>query len=71
MRKEYIRGLGTMADRQRRAKTRKCDRRYLAQIETAREIIYKKGYVVNSKAVDNVIGSESFTPTHVSQVNYL
>ena len=32
------------------------------------EIIYKKGYAVNSKAVNSVIGLESFTPTHVSRL---
>lgn len=71
IRREYIQGLGTKVDEQRRAKLRKCDQRYLAKIETAREIIYKKGYVVNSKAVDRVIGLESFTPTRVSQVDNL
>lgn len=59
-----------MVDKQRRAKLRKGDERYRANIETARKIIYKKGYAVNSRAVDRVIGSESFTPTRVSQNNY-
>lgn len=59
-----------MVDRQRRAKLRTCGQRYQAKIETAREIIYKKGYVVNSKAVNDVIGSESFTPTRVSWADY-
>lgn len=63
---EYINGLGTKVDRQRRAKLRKCDRQYQAKIEDARKIIYEKGYVVNSKAVDQVIGSESLTPSRVS-----
>ena len=66
IKKDYIKGLGTTVDKQRRAKLRNCDERYRANIETAREIIYKKGYTVNSKAVDRVIGSESFTPTRVS-----
>jgi hypothetical protein len=66
IKKDYIKGLGTAVDKQRRAKLRKGDERYRAKIETAREIIYKKGYAVNSKAVDRVIGSESFTPTRVS-----
>ena len=60
-----------MVDEQRRAKLRKCDRRYKSKIKTAREIIYDKGYVVNSKAVDRVIGSQSLTPTHVSRIEYL
>ena len=68
IKKEYIKGLGTKVDRQRRAKLRECNERYRAQVETAREIIYKKGYAVNSKAVNSVIGSESFTPTHVSRL---
>ncbi|KAF9642542.1 hypothetical protein BDM02DRAFT_3105515, partial [Thelephora ganbajun] len=40
-------------------------------IETARKIIYEKGYVVNSKAVDSVIGSESFTPTRSAFISAL
>ena len=68
IKKEYIKGLGTKVDGQRRAKLRECNERYRAQVETAREIIYKKGYAVNSKAVNRVIGSESFTPTRVSRL---
>ena len=60
-----------MVDEQRRAKRRKCDRRYRAKIETVREFIYEKGYIINSKAVDRVIGSQSLTPTHVSRIEYL
>jgi hypothetical protein len=63
--------LGTKVDEQRRAKYRKSDNRYRTNIETARKIIYEQGYVVNSKAVDEVIGSESFTPTRVSDIDYL
>ncbi|KAF9783930.1 hypothetical protein BJ322DRAFT_1109780 [Thelephora terrestris] len=69
--REYIRGLGTMVDRQRRAKVRKCNERYRASVETAREIIYKKGYTVNSMAVNRVIGSESFTPTRSAFISAL
>ena len=69
IKKKYISGLGTKVDGQRRAKLRTCDRAYQQKIETAREIIYEQGYVVNSKAVNCVIGSESFTPTRVSQGN--
>ena len=71
IRKEHISGLGTKVDGQRRAKLRKSNQRYQDKIETARKIIYEKGYVVNSKAVDDVIGSESFTPTRVSQAGCL
>ena len=70
IRKEDISALGTKVDAQRRAKLRACDYGYQYDIKTAREIIYKMGYVVNSKAVDNVIGSKSFTPTRVSQDVY-
>ena len=66
IKKEDIPGLGTQVDGQRRAEHQKGDHVYRHKIETAQEIIYKKGYVVNSKAVDGVIGSESFTPTRVS-----
>jgi len=71
IKKVYISGLGTNVDGQRRAKLRTCDQRYQTKIETARRIIYEQGYVVNSKAVDNVIGSESFTPTRVSWADHL
>ena len=60
-----------MVDGQRRAKLRKCDRRYQTKIKTVREFIYEKGYAVNSKAVDRVIGSQSMTPAHVSRIEYL
>ena len=67
IKKEHIQSLGTKVDGQRRAKLRTCDQGYQRKIETARKIIYEKGYVVNSKAVDDVIGSQSFTPTRVSR----
>jgi len=70
IRKEDISALGTKVDEQRRAKLRACGHVYQHKIKTARKIIYKKGYVVNSKAVDAVIGSESFTPTKVSPDGY-
>jgi hypothetical protein len=70
IKKKHIPGLGTMVDGQRRARLRTCDQNYQAKIETARKIIYEKGYVVNSKAVDRVIGSESSTPTRVSQIGH-
>ena len=70
IKKEHIRNLGTKVDGQRRAKLRTCDQGYQQKIETARKIIYEKGYVVNSKAVDGVIGSQSFTPTRVSWANH-
>ena len=68
--KEYIPGLGTKVDGQRRAKLRSCGQSYQANIEDARRSIYKLGYVVNSQAVDHVIGSESLTPAHVSKTNH-
>ena len=70
IKKEYIKGLGTMVDGQRRANLWTWSKRYQRTVETAREIVYKRGYAVNSKAVDRVIGSESFTPTRVSQTGY-
>ena len=69
IKKEHISGLGTKADKQRRSKNRKADKRYQASIEAAREIIYKRGYTVNSKAVDRVIGSQSLTPSRVSPLS--
>lgn len=70
IKREHIHDLGTAVDRRRRAKLRKCDKVYRSSIESARKIIYELGYVVNSKAVDRILGSESFTPTRVSEADY-
>ena len=70
IRKEDISALGTKVDKQRRAKLQACNHIYQHKIKTAWEIIYEKGYVVNSKAVDGVIGSESFTPSKVSYIGH-
>ena len=70
IKREHIHGLGTAVDERRRAKLRKCDKMYKSSIEGARRIIYDLGYVVNSKAVDKILGSESFTPTRVSEADY-
>ncbi|KAF9642728.1 hypothetical protein BDM02DRAFT_3192785 [Thelephora ganbajun] len=67
----YIQGLGTTVDGQRRAKLQTCDRRYRAKIEIAWKIIYKNGYVINSKAVNRIIGSESWTPTRSAFISVL
>ena len=64
--KEQINGLGTVVDGKRRAKLRQWTEKYQVNIEHARRIIYQYGYVVNSKAVDTIIGNESLTPTRVS-----
>ena len=57
-----------MIDKQQQAKSRKCDNQYQVHIKTVRKIIYEQGYVINSKAVDAVIGLESYTPTRVSLI---
>ncbi|KAF9643157.1 hypothetical protein BDM02DRAFT_3104798 [Thelephora ganbajun] len=71
IKKKYLPGLGTRVDIQQRAKLRTCDQRYQDKIETTQKIIYENGYVVNSKAVNRVIGSESFTPTRSAFISAL
>lgn len=53
-------------DTQRRVKLWKNDKKYQDDVATMQEIIYEKGYAVNSKVVDWVMGLQSLTPTHVS-----
>ena len=62
IKKEDIPGLGTQVDGQRWAEHRKGDHVYCHKIETTQEIIYKKGYVVNSKAIDGVLGQNHLPP---------
>src|ERR1700676_583139 len=41
------------------------------RVETAREKIYEKGYVVDSKAVEALLQEESLVPTAVSAFSFL
>lgn len=62
IKKKDIPGLRTQVDGQRRAEHRKGDHVYHHKIETTWEIIYKKGYIVNSKAIDSVLGQNRLPP---------
>lgn len=64
--KKWIRGLGTKVDKQWRGKHRKGNQGQQNKIEDARKIIYKMGYAVNSKQVNDVLAEESSVPTRVS-----
>lgn len=50
---------------QRRALARMDDVKRRARIETAREKIYEKGYVVDSRAVEDLLQEDSLVPTAV------
>lgn len=49
-----------------RGNVRVDDQKRRDKIELARTFIYEKGYVVNSKAVENLLKDESLVPTRVS-----
>ena len=67
--KTEIRGLGTEEDGQKRDELqRKYNRALADKIDSARQLIYKDGYVVNSDRVEAVLKSESWVPSKVSQV---
>lgn len=40
------------------------------KVQEARNIIYNKGYVVNSSKVDDLLKAESYVPTEVSPLLY-
>ena len=64
--KAMIPGLGTVADtRWRTESTRTDDDQRREKIKAARDLIYKKGYAVTSKHVEDLLKSESLVPTEV------
>ncbi|KAF9491917.1 hypothetical protein BDN71DRAFT_1273770 [Pleurotus eryngii] len=64
VKKSAIRALGTPADINQRRNGKRVDSKTLhTKISKARKLIYKQGYVVNSKLVDNLLKSESLVPT--------
>lgn len=64
--KHLIPGLGTESDvKWRTESTRKDDAPRREKVEAARELIYNRGYVVNSSRVDELLKAESYVPTEV------
>lgn len=65
--KEDIHKLGTRSDWKTRDEAQRHDDRAVRySIKRARELIYKKGYAVNSSRIDGVLGNSSLVPTRVS-----
>jgi hypothetical protein len=42
-----------------------------AKVESARRLIYEKGYAVDGKAVDGLLQAQSLVPTKVSATCYI
>lgn len=64
--KDQIPGLGTESDvKWREQQVRKDDVARRLKVKEARNIIYNKGYVVNSSKVDDLLKAESYVPTEV------
>jgi len=64
--KQYLPGLGTTSDTKLRTERLRYDTTQRREkIIQARDFIYNKGYVVNSKIVDNLLKEESYVPTEV------
>lgn len=59
--------VGTVSDRNKRTtKARVDDVEYRYSIDTARDIIYRRGFAVDSDDVENHLREESLVPTKVS-----
>jgi hypothetical protein len=64
--KQYLPGLGTTSDTKIRTEQLRYDTKQRREkITQSRDFIYNKGYVVNSKIVDNLLKDESYVPTEV------
>ncbi|KAF5378621.1 hypothetical protein D9757_009547 [Collybiopsis confluens] len=62
--KDKIFRLGTVLDRGTRDRLRRQDSELRQnKVERARELIFKKGYSISSKAIDYLLGDHSWTPT--------
>ncbi|KAF5348418.1 hypothetical protein D9757_014394 [Collybiopsis confluens] len=65
--KDKIFCLGTVLDRGTRDRLRRQDSElFQNKVERARELIFKKGYSISSKAIDYLLGNHSWTPTRVT-----
>jgi len=63
--KQYIPGLGTTADDQRRQHIRLDDDHRQNNVELARKSIFEKGLGIKSTKVEGLLESKSYTPTRV------
>jgi hypothetical protein len=63
--KQYIPGLGTTADDQRRQHIRLDNDHRQRNVELAREFIFEKGLGIKSTRVEGLLESKSYTPTRV------
>lgn len=68
IRKEYISGIGTTVDRQRRSHKRVDSDARIARIATARKVIFKTGAAVTSTRVENLLKPRSEVPTQVGRL---
>lgn len=63
--KQYISGLGTRVDDQRRQHIRLDNNHRQENVELARKLIFEKGLGIKSKGVEGLLESKSYTPTRV------
>ena len=68
--KQYIPGLGTTADDQRRQHIRLDNDHRQENVEQARKFIFEKGLGIKSKGVEGLLESKSYTPTRVRICDY-
>lgn len=69
--KDHIRDIGKKVDMSRRDRlARVDDDRRKRKVEAARRFIYEQGKRPNSKAVTNILGSKSLTPTRVRSLHF-
>lgn len=67
IRKDQIHHIGTKRDRISRASKARVDNQHRqTKVRLARNIIYEKGRVVNSKGVEQLLKSQSLVPTEVN-----
>jgi len=71
IKKEYISGLGTKVDDQRRANLRIDTERRQSKVENSRTWIFDSGRGINSTWVNNLLQEDSWTPTRVGSVEVL
>lgn len=65
VKKAKLSNLGTKQDMTVRSKPRTDDVLRQERVKTARKVIYKDGYVVNSSRVDELLKRDSLVPTEV------
>ena len=66
MDKKYVSELGTLNDQRRRDHAHIDNKHMRSLVELARKLIFQKGRLVNGTAIQNILGSQSLTPTRVS-----